>query len=251
MTGKHLAFALAGATVFMFGCGPTYPNCDNDENCAARNEACVNGTCSQCRDDSKCMASNACGVCEGARCSKRPNCCTSDLDCPNGGRCWNVPGQNYGECGAQCDATHPCPPGQRCNNGICEPDYECTTDADCTGGKKCIDHRCTTQCAMETIYFDFNESRLRADAQKTLNANADCIKGKGGSVRIEGHCDERGTEEYNMALGERRAVSAKRYLVNLGVSNGSLSVVSYGKERPVCTESNEECWAKNRRAEFH
>jgi len=100
------------------------------------------------------------------------------------------------------------------------------------------------------VYFDFNESRIRLDQQDTLNTNAECIKSKGQSVQVQGHCDERGTTEYNMALGERRAVSSKSYLKTLGITTGSLSVISYGEEKPTCTQSNEGCWSQNRRAEF-
>jgi len=72
----------------------------------------------------------------------------------------------------------------------------------------------------------------------------------GQKARIEGHCDERGTTEYNLALGQRRADSTKAYLTNLGVDKALLETVSYGKEKPLCKEKNEECWAKNRRAHF-
>jgi peptidoglycan-associated lipoprotein len=100
------------------------------------------------------------------------------------------------------------------------------------------------------VFFDFNESRIRVDQRDALNGNAECIKAIGSPVRVEGHCDERGTEEYNMALGERRATKSKDYLVTLGVSGGSLRTMSYGEERPSCTDNNEGCWNKNRRAEF-
>jgi peptidoglycan-associated lipoprotein len=69
-------------------------------------------------------------------------------------------------------------------------------------------------------------------------------------VTIEGHCDERGTEEYNIALGDKRARAAKRYLKNLGVGTGRLKTISYGEGRPVCSEASEDCWAQNRRADF-
>jgi len=121
----------------------------------------------------------------------------------------------------------PCPPGQRCDNG-----------------------QCVQACSLQAVNFDFNESRIRLDQQDTINANGDCIKTNGKSVRVEGHCDERGTEEYNMALGERRASSSKRYLKNLGISSSSMRTISYGEEKPVCTSSNESCWSQNRRAEF-
>lgn len=102
------------------------------------------------------------------------------------------------------------------------------------------------------IYFEFDSSALLPTAQEALSQKADYMLGAGGplSVTIEGHCDERGTEAYNLALGERRAESAKAFLVNLGVDASQLSTISYGEERPVDTGSNEEAWAKNRRAHF-
>jgi peptidoglycan-associated lipoprotein len=105
--------------------------------------------------------------------------------------------------------------------------------------------------AMENIYFDFDKFTLSAEARKTLADNAKYLKAHGGSqVVIEGHCDERGSDEYNLALGESRALAAKNYLVSLGVSASRLSVISYGEEKPAAMGSNEEAWAKNRRAEF-
>jgi peptidoglycan-associated lipoprotein len=103
----------------------------------------------------------------------------------------------------------------------------------------------------QTIYFDFDKSNLRSDAKQGLQHNYELMKENPDvSVRIEGNCDERGTVEYNLALGERRARSAMEYLVNLGIAPGRLSVISYGKERPAVMGHNEAAWAKNRRDEF-
>ena len=100
-------------------------------------------------------------------------------------------------------------------------------------------------------YFDFNKSDIREDAQQTLNANAAFFKAHTNiNFTIEGHCDERGSEEYNLGLGERRAEAAKQFLVNLGLSADRIFTISYGKERPQCNEQTEECWQKNRRAHF-
>jgi peptidoglycan-associated lipoprotein len=100
-------------------------------------------------------------------------------------------------------------------------------------------------------YYDFNKSDIRADAQQTLNADAAFFKAHASiNFTVEGHCDERGSEEYNLGLGERRAEAAKEYLVNLGISPDRIFTISYGKERPQCTERTEECYQKNRRAHF-
>ena len=104
---------------------------------------------------------------------------------------------------------------------------------------------------MKDVYFDFDRYDLRADARDILKTNAAWLKqNPASSVEIEGHCDERGTSEYNLALGAKRAQTAKDYLVNLGVARQRLSTISYGEELPVCSEPNEECWQKNRHDRF-
>jgi len=101
------------------------------------------------------------------------------------------------------------------------------------------------------IYFDFDKSFIREDAKPVLAKVADYLKkNSGAKVQIEGHCDERGTAEYNMALGARRAESAKKYLLSLGVKAAALSTVSYGKEKPLDPGHTEDAWAKNRRDHF-
>jgi len=101
------------------------------------------------------------------------------------------------------------------------------------------------------IYFDFDRYELRADARATLKKNADWLKANPAArVEIEGHADERGTNEYNLALGAKRAQAASDYLSTLGVAKGRLSTKSYGEELPVCKEKNEGCWQKNRRDRF-
>ena len=104
---------------------------------------------------------------------------------------------------------------------------------------------------LQSIYFDFDKSDVKAEYQAALKGNAAWInKNAKAKVEIQGNCDERGTSEYNLALGDRRAKSAQNYLVNLGVDKGKLSTVSFGKEKPSCTEHNEGCWWKNRRDDF-
>lgn len=104
---------------------------------------------------------------------------------------------------------------------------------------------------LKDIYFDFDRADLRPDARETLKANAQWLKDNpAATVQIEGHCDERGTAEYNLALGARRAQAAKDYLVTLGIGEQRISTISYGQELPVCREHNEECWQKNRHDRF-
>jgi peptidoglycan-associated lipoprotein len=104
---------------------------------------------------------------------------------------------------------------------------------------------------LKTIYFDFDKYNIRPDDAKALDGDAAWLKANANNlVLIEGHCDERGTNEYNLALGEKRAKAAMNYLVAQGVQASRITIISYGKERPVCTEKTEACWAKNRRDNF-
>ena len=108
-----------------------------------------------------------------------------------------------------------------------------------------------TMVMEEDIHFDFDRYNLTPTAQENLLRKAEWLRqNPDATVTIEGHADERGTNEYNLALGDRRADSAKGFLVNLGISASRLTTISYGEERPLCNESNEECWSKNRRGNF-
>jgi len=99
-----------------------------------------------------------------------------------------------------------------------------------------------------SVNFDFDKYDLRADAQAVLRAQAAWLnQNPSRTLTVEGHCDERGTREYNLGLGDRRANAAKQYLMTLGVAESRLKTISYGKERPLCVESSDSCWAKNRR----
>jgi peptidoglycan-associated lipoprotein len=101
------------------------------------------------------------------------------------------------------------------------------------------------------IHFDFDKYNIRDDARSTLEGNGQWMKANAGKhVTIEGNCDERGTNEYNLALGERRAQAAKRYLTALGIEAGRISTISYGEERPLCSTKDESCYAQNRRDHF-
>jgi peptidoglycan-associated lipoprotein len=100
-------------------------------------------------------------------------------------------------------------------------------------------------------YFDLDKADIRPDAREALSHTAEFLRNYPQlKVTIEGHCDERGSTEYNLGLGDRRASAVKQYLVSQGISADRLSTVSFGKEKPFCTESNEECWQQNRRGHF-
>lgn len=107
------------------------------------------------------------------------------------------------------------------------------------------------QSALETIYFNFDSADLSDSSRNTLAANAATLAKQAASkIRIEGNCDERGSAEYNLALGERRAKAAQQYLITMGVKPDRLSVISYGKEKPATRGHDEAAWSKNRRDEF-
>ena len=108
---------------------------------------------------------------------------------------------------------------------------------------------------LQDAYFDYDKSDIRGDAQFALTQDATALKSiladfPNATIVLEGHCDERGSAEYNLGLGDRRASAAKEFLQGLGVPSDRLKTISYGKERPQCTESNESCWQKNRRVHF-
>lgn len=119
--------------------------------------------------------------------------------------------------------------------------------------RKSLDERLSGE--VQDAYFDYDKSDIREDARATLTRDADALKSiladfPNAVIAVEGHCDERGSAEYNLGLGDRRATAAKDFLVQLGVPGDKLKTISYGKERPVCTESNESCWQRNRRVHF-
>jgi peptidoglycan-associated lipoprotein len=106
--------------------------------------------------------------------------------------------------------------------------------------------------ALGDVYFDYDRFTIRNDAISVLQENAQTLVAglSNKKIVIEGHCDERGTESYNMVLGKRRANAVKEFLVDLGISGDKLEVMSYGKEKPFCTDQNEQCWQENRRGHF-
>jgi peptidoglycan-associated lipoprotein len=137
------------------------------------------------------------------------------------------------------------------------PILSCSNDIDCKDGQLCVRGSCVdinsdlAACTSVRVNFPLDSDQLDGAATDALQRSARCLKAdRALHVTIEGNADERGTEEYNMALGDRRANAVEHYLESLGASRKQLRTVSYGKERPLCTEHDEECWAKNRRAQL-
>jgi peptidoglycan-associated lipoprotein len=104
---------------------------------------------------------------------------------------------------------------------------------------------------VQDAYFDYNKADIRPDAREALGKTADFLRRYPQvKVTVEGHCDERGSTEYNLVLGDRRATAVRQYLIALGISADRVNTISYGKEKPFCMEHDEECWQKNRRGHF-
>ncbi|HTP24627.1 MAG TPA: OmpA family protein, partial [Anaeromyxobacteraceae bacterium] len=223
---RSLLFSLLATVVVMAGC-PSKPKngeCKTSDDCkeqAGFGKFCVEGRCQECGADTDCQAGF---VCRSNKCIPRPEC-SQDADCGAGKTCQD------GRCAAgtsskiDCESDAQCPSGQACEAGHCAEKAP--------GGGGCGGEE-------NAAHFGFDRSDLDSDARAALDKVASCLKGgKGGRVVIEGNCDERGTTEYNLHLGERRAESVRRYLVNLGLDPKSVKTTSYGKERPICSESTE------------
>jgi peptidoglycan-associated lipoprotein len=128
------------------------------------------------------------------------------------------------------------------------------SDTDASSLKRLQEGKSTATAAsspLKDVFFEYDRYDLTSDARTTLRANADWLKSNSSTrVEIEGHCDERGTNEYNLALGAKRAQAAREFLSTLGIPADRLSTISYGEEIPVCREQSESCWKQNRRARF-
>lgn len=131
----------------------------------------------------------------------------------------------------------------------------CSSDTDCGARQLCVHDRCVdidaslAECRQARLHFDLDAADIRDDEKAQLERMARCLKADARMhVTVEGNADERGTEEYNMALGDRRANVVEKYLTRLGVPERQLRAVSYGEVRPLCTEHDETCWSQNRRA---
>jgi peptidoglycan-associated lipoprotein len=191
-------------------CGPTYPKCDSDTDCH-KAEFCVNGLCQQCRGDQDCAA--------GQRCSS--------------GACQAVPGY--------CTSTTDCGVGQDCENNACVTRAESSVAPAAPTPP-------STGCTLESLYFGFDDDALDDSARNKLGDAASCVKQRGiKAVHLTGLTDPRGTEEYNLALGDRRAQSVHKYLTSLGVE-ATLTHSSMGEELASGTE--ETGWARDRRVDL-
>jgi peptidoglycan-associated lipoprotein len=242
--------SVVGASVFVAlfaaGCKPDYPSCETDKDCHAK-EFCVANKCQQCRTSSDCPAGDSCNA---GRCSPIPGYCTSKAQCPANQECI------ANRCRA-CASDRECPGSQHCVAGSCTAKKPCRTENDCAQNEDCVKGFCTTEkppappptlCTLEPVFFDFNESALTTEATAALARDADCLKQVGRGVTLVGHTDPRGTEEYNLALSEKRAQSARDHLGRLGVDGTKLSILPRGSLDAKGTD--EPSWAQDRRVNF-
>ena len=237
---------LVAAAVLLPGCPPPYPKCNNDEGCKEHNEVCVQGQCKECATDQNCKAGF---MCQENRCVPKPEC-TAEEPCGPGKRC------EAGKCVVhECDADAECPNRGKCQDNRCvaRPPGTCDTNEDCPSGQECQAGTCAQAekpCPLTPVRFGFNEYSLTGEAQQQLAELAECMKEKGFALTLEGHADERGTEEYNMQLSQRRAGAVKKYLSDMVGRSASLKAVGYGENRPAEPGHDEDSWAANRRVEF-
>ena len=205
--------------------GPDYPKCEKDDHCAKDAEGkeiaevCVFGQCQECGSDEHCSDGKSC---RNYRCE---SVCAEDGDCGDGLSCFG------GECKSECDAVAGgCDDSQNCQKGRCvAAAAPCEEDGDCDIGFRCSTGICTEGLVEATqateacgehvrVFFDYNEIVLNSDSRTTLEQLAECLQGHPDwNLTVEGHADERGTTEYNLALGEKRARTVIDYLKNLGV----------------------------------
>jgi len=239
---RFVGIGLGVVVLGVVGCQPTYPNCKTDEHCKEHNEVCVDGQCRECAGDQNCKAGF---VCQEHRCAPKPEC-VATKDCGPGKAC------EGGKCVVhECDSDASCAKGSRCSDHRCVASG-CTSNEDCAMGLHCESGNCVArECNWSAIHFEYNQSALTSSAVGQLRELGDCLKKAPGKVRLEGHADERGTEEYNLQLSNRRAASVRKYLTDLGVPATQLSAVGYGKNRPAVDGHDEQAWAANRRVEFN
>ncbi|MBI5496768.1 MAG: OmpA family protein [Deltaproteobacteria bacterium] len=277
MGGSRLSGAVCawlGVLLWAACPGPGYPRCEQDRQCADRGEVCVYGACHACALDSHCAADK---VCRRYRCEPRVQC-QAATDCAEGLVCRDH------RCAPECQLDSECAEGRVCKDRRCvDQEARCTADADCGEGLHCTDARCVPLpppaepgftaeygtpesptsgvdpaggrllCGEELrVYFAYNESALSDESRANLARAATCLKASPAlEVTVQGHTDERGATEYNLALGERRALAVRLFLRDLGVSERRLHLVSVGEERPLDPGHDEAAWARNRRAELY
>ena len=247
-SGVGIVLVAASAMVFaslVASCGdkPKAPGCKGDKDCK-NGLKCSENKCVECGADSDCDKGEKC---QANACVAAPEC-TKDDQCAAGQVC------QAGKCKA-CSADTDCGPGGSCDAGACKRATTCTKDEDCADDEDCVSGYCRRagaaainpgDCPLATVYFGFDDSSIQASERDRLDANAQCIeKTKDKKVVLFGNTDTSGTEEYNIALSERRAQSVADYLSRLGSDPARLNVVPKGETEPTGLGDD-----KDRRVEF-
>ena len=250
----HRAFAGLGATLAVLGlvlglaltgCGDSArkPGCTTTADCKTP-LVCAANTCVECTSDNQCPRGKTCSANACIAAAE----CTSDEACPGGGVC------QAGACKA-CATDTECGPGGSCKAGSCTKGTKCSKNEDCADDEDCVAGFCQKQnhtgnqgglCPLSTVYFGYDDSSIQASERDRLSSNVACIeKTKGKNVLLIGHTDSSGTEEYNIALSERRAQAVADYMSRLGSDPARLQVVPKGETEPTGQGDD-----RDRRVEF-
>jgi len=241
-------------------CQPDTNICESDNECQrpdALGDVCVQGTCQECIEDAQCVEARGDGYfCNSGRCDEK---------------------HKLSQLGEPCTEADECTTSLGCINGVCQDPttisatITCHSTMDCATGFLCLNNICAEETpeqkerrkscntlfskqdnlAREAILFEFNDYALTTNSQQQLQMAAECISEFDTlGIVLEGHSDDRGTQEYNLALGEKRATTVRNYLKTLGADPEKFVVRSKGENEPVCERADETCWARNRRVEF-
>ncbi|MBS1122281.1 MAG: OmpA/MotB domain protein [Deltaproteobacteria bacterium] len=246
VVGAMLVAAVGLLIGFAISCGnpPKKPGCKADKDCKS-GLVCSENKCVECAEDSQCPAGKRC---DANACVTKPEC-VKDTDCTGGKVC------QAGKC-KPCAADSECGVGGSCSAGACKQANKCAKDEDCADDEDCVNGFCRrggaastppgVTCNLATVYFAFDDSSIQTSERDRLDANAQCIeKTKGKAVYLSGHTDTSGTEEYNIALSERRAQSVADYMARLGADPARMQVVPKGETEPTGLGDD-----KDRRCEF-
>jgi peptidoglycan-associated lipoprotein len=229
----------------LLGCQPGHPSCVSDVDCHAH-EFCVARKCQQCRQAADCPLGQRCG---DGKCTAIPGYCRLNAECSNGNLCIE------NQC-RLCGADTECPPDRICHQGACKNAQRCSSDRDCAQNEDCRDSLCiaaTTSpspasCKVPSIFFDFNESILTSESRAQLADAVTCLKESKVNSKAVGHADPRGTQEFNMALSERRARAVREHLERLGIGSDRIALLPRGSIDAKGTD--EPSWAHDRRVEL-
>ena len=251
-----ITFAFVASLLSLSSCrpAPLYPKCKNDSDCNGKTKnqtisgVCVFGECQECRSNTDCIDDK---ICSKYRCVAN---CGNHADCSKGEYCLD------GLCAFGCSDDDPCTDGKKCIKGKCiSMFFPCSDNLECEDGYICEQGLCSSKEDMQKsnmakcendvlIYFDFDQSIIKPQNAAFIENIAKCLKTNSKStVTLVGHTDDRGSSEYNMALGEQRALSVARHLGRLGISKNRIKVISYGEDEPAVIGTGEEVWSKNRR----